>query len=87
MLTMRSSTNHRYSRYGVTVSARMVLSKHNHANGDHNHANHALLKAKRSAGFENVSSTTHGLHGYVGHNPQNSGIRGSLPWDLKTHTP
>ncbi len=57
MLTMRSSTNHRYSRYGVTVSARMVLSKHNHANGDHNHANHAKDSTGKKRPVEMVRST------------------------------
>ena len=57
MLTMRGSTKYRYNRYGVTVSARMVLSKHNHANGDHNHANHAKDSTGKKRPVEMVRST------------------------------
>ena len=63
MQTMRSSTKYRYSRYGVTVPARMVMPKYNHANGDHNHANHAKDSTGKKKVAEMVRSTDREIHG------------------------
>lgn len=41
MQTMRGTAKYRYNPYGATSTGRMVMSKYNHANRDHNHANHA----------------------------------------------
>jgi hypothetical protein len=41
MQTMRSTAKYRYNPYGATGTGRMVMPKYNHANRDHNHANHA----------------------------------------------
>ena len=78
MLTMRSSTKYRYSRYGVTVSARMVLSKHNHANGDHNHANHAKNSTRKKKPAEMVRSTGREIQGST--TPFLSPLRDLVAW-------